>query len=339
MTTHRHFFIVDTLDRRVGAYDVTGQARRDQIVANLPNGLSVEPIRIPEDVADRPEALNLLSNATVYWHEDLFPSANIFPSSFTNIDQVDVFGIGGQSNAIGRGDMANSATPDRGTAFELNNDVDTLADPVGAGETLGYSNIADTGSAWPAFAQEYHNQTGRPVAFVQTAVGGSGQHRDTRDDRVHWDTTGDSLLSLAIDNINDALAIPALDDKTVNFRGILWHQGEHDEQYVRQTDYTAADYKTAFTRMKDTFQNNLPGSVPIWLYQIGKMSYQDTTGLEALRQAQSELATDNADVEMVFDDCVTFADRDMMSDTWHYNQAAYNEMGTVSAQNVTQSIV
>lgn len=68
MTDYRHFFVVDdATGQRVGAYDVDGQQARDNLAERLPDGYSIEPIRIPGHAAGREQTIEQLTAAAVNW--------------------------------------------------------------------------------------------------------------------------------------------------------------------------------------------------------------------------------------------------------------------------------
>ncbi|HID2843112.1 TPA: hypothetical protein ACXGI0_005536, partial [Klebsiella pneumoniae] len=85
----------------------------------------------------------------------------------SNPTEYVVFLIAGQSNAQGMGAAAKSLTVNPGIAYQYysGNLTPVLGDPVGN---------ASTGSAWPAFANEFYRRTGLGVIFIPTAVGSSG---------------------------------------------------------------------------------------------------------------------------------------------------------------------
>jgi hypothetical protein len=83
--------------------------------------------------------------------------------------------MAGQSNMVGRGDSSQSPNPDYGFFLDpqywnsSRTRMDTIKDPVGNGSTL---DQASSGSAIPAFCQEYYNQTGRIPVILHVCDGG-----------------------------------------------------------------------------------------------------------------------------------------------------------------------
>ena len=99
------------------------------------------------------------------------PSAADVPDPI--YEAYDVFVVAGQSNAKGRGTAEEAPEVPAGAAYEATpqGEIRALADPVGG---------ANTGSAWPAFANAYTAATGRGVVIIGMAAGGyaSGLIRD-----------------------------------------------------------------------------------------------------------------------------------------------------------------
>lgn len=134
-----------------------------------------------------------------------------------------LFVVAGQSNAVGMGDSSSSVRPVPQTAFEYRyrgNRLVELNDPTGANEL--FFQPANTGSAWPAFAREYHSSTGKKVVVVPAARGGSSCHykAELKGDGT-WDTTGQMQLF-----DSSIVKIKAAVKKTgTPVNGIIWIQG------------------------------------------------------------------------------------------------------------------
>ena len=79
--------------------------------------------------------------------------------------EIDVFAIAGQSNAVGEGNESSGPAVAAGTAYQFfKGTISSADDPVGG---------ASTGSAWPQFAISYNAATKRRIGLVPTAVGGT----------------------------------------------------------------------------------------------------------------------------------------------------------------------
>jgi hypothetical protein len=243
-------------------------------------------------------------------------------------DSVDVFLVGGQSNAEGTGDPSEAATVPEGAGFEFRPESGAfvhLAEPVGRGEG---------GSAWSAFGATYHAATGRPVVVVSTAVGGAAQHADADGGPGHWDDGGE-LRPAAIEGLRDCLA--ALEDRGVEyaFRGVLWHQGESEGMQIDAGAVTVEQYEAAFWRMLERFREAFAApDLDLFLFQIGRHTEEDGPGWAAVRDAQERFATADEHVHLVFEDAVDYVESGNMQDVVHYDQAGYDRMGREGARAV-----
>jgi hypothetical protein len=63
---YRHFFVVDSNNNRVGAFDLESQREIE-----LPDDFALEPIPLPDDAVGRDQALQQLTNTTVDWDDRL----------------------------------------------------------------------------------------------------------------------------------------------------------------------------------------------------------------------------------------------------------------------------
>lgn len=233
------------------------------------------------------------------------------------LGDIDFFLVAGQSNAQGSGNSALSPTVPAGVGYKIEGaTVSHLADPVGG---------ATTGSAWPAFAIAYNAATGRKVAVVEAAVGGTGLV--TTATGSNWGPNG----TLADDAANIAeTAIAALYGAgwTPNLRGILWHQGEWDAQNVASAGLADA-YEDALSDLRTRIASALGApALKMFVWQLGTRDQGDTAGFQAVRAGQAQAATNDPLIELVYTECVEFPARDWMSDDLHYTQDGYNDMGT-----------
>lgn len=133
---------------------------------------------------------------------------------------IDVFAIGGQSNAQGQsGDQ--TLSPPVPTSYVLQYSGGTISagnDPVGN---------ANTSSAWPSFGIAYVAATGRKVLLVPSALGGTDQCTTTGASTLNWDIGG-TLAPLLVANVTAAMAAARTAGYSPVYRGILWSQGEND---------------------------------------------------------------------------------------------------------------
>lgn len=140
-------------------------------------------------------------------------------SSVASSPPIDVFAIGGQSNAQGQGgDATLSPIVPVGKVLQYSSgSISAGNDPVGN---------ASPSSAWPAFGVVYNEATGRPVLFVPSASGGSNQSASATVGTTHWDLGG-ALAPALIANVTAAMAAARAAGYTPTYRGILWCEGEN----------------------------------------------------------------------------------------------------------------
>ena len=252
---------------------------------------------------------------------------------------VELFCVAGQSNAEGRGNSVQSPAASSTTAYEVTDGaIIALADPVGG---------AVTGSAWPAFANEFLLNFGGRIAISEQATGGSAQCVDADSGSGSWDSTG-ALLGDAITAINAAILRLGAAGYNVRFRGVLWSQGERDAQEIVDTgDIDKATYKTALQTMIAALRAEFDASMPFWIFQTGgkatagNLTVEDATYASAfadIRAAQSEVAAADANTDIVFSGAYALIAGGKMSDALHYNQTGLNEMGAAGGEVVAAGI-
>lgn len=237
---------------------------------------------------------------------------------------IDVFLVGGQSNAQGQGDSSLSQTIEPGVAYQYYNSIfeEVLGDPIGN---------ATTGSAWPSFAIKYNSITGRKVCFVPTGVPSSSQVAAADPGGGTWDTTG-TLYGIAVAKLQEALVAISNAGYTSFLKGILWCQGEADAGAITATTINKAQYKTALTTMIANFRTEFGSALPFLIFRTGGA---DTVGRTDVMAAQGEVATADYFTNLVFINAVDFPSRGLNNGA-HYLQAGYDEMGDVGAINTSQ---
>lgn len=258
-----------------------------------------------------------------------------------SMSEYDVFVVAGQSNAVGQGNSSDSPDVEDGTALQYNRldteELVTLDDPVGE-DNSPEDRQADTGSAWPAFAVEYYEETGRNSIYVPFSVGGSEQSDKTgRDADVSWSASG-NLDDWAQDKLNEALDFLDAEDYDYTLRGIVWHQGERDARAIDDGDMDKSDYKTAFEDHIDRWQDEFGSDFRWFILQVGHEDGGDTDGYIDVREAQAEVANDREYVHMVSTLQKDFPDDGKLSDSVHYNQTGLNEMGTEGGTNTADIV-
>jgi hypothetical protein len=258
------------------------------------------------------------------------------PDSLKGASKVDVFLIAGQSNARGKGSAEGSPDPPSNAAAQYSlrskDGFKHMTDPVGL---AGYQ--AQTGSAWPAFADTYWKETNSPSVYVPTAIGGTGMHPDSSNSDV-WGGSN-SLLHRALRYLNGALDTLEDTGLTTNYRGILWHQGEKDAQTIDNGGMSSSEFKNEFIDMISVYRSMIDDSqARFWILQLGRPASGDTDGYQSVRQIQEEVAASDPYTTVVFDEAVNFPDEGKMTDDVHYSQQGLNEMGRKVATNIVNKL-
>lgn len=270
------------------------------------------------------------------------------PSGLLTVD--DAFLVAGQSNAMGAGDSTESPIPYDDTAFEYVVATGTfrpLRDPVGG---------AVSGSAWPAFARKWYELTGRTLALVSTAEGNTPNSKLIRD--RNWESG--PLLAGTLAAMNAMLekisGTPSV--------AVLWSQGERDGKAILEgwpSNFTAETYRQAFLSTIGTFRSQGWNEFVLVISETGTNTELGDVGYADVRQVQREVAgrtTADVRIQAHFsdggvaesdpvtisidgggaEDIITgftgaagFAARGMMSDSLHYTQDGYDEMGEAMA--------
>jgi len=241
---------------------------------------------------------------------------------------IDVFGIAGQSNAVGNSTQPSLApTPESGTAFQFYNGA--ISPAV---EPIGNSN----GSAWPAFAVTYYKLTGHLICFVPAGVNGSGMASVANSGHGTWDTTG-TLYDTSVARINAALTALTTAGYTPIFKGILWDQGENDADFINRGAETQSTYNLAFAKLIKNYRLQFGKTISFNIFRTGFRTDTIQTGYLQVQSTQQTLANPDSLINIVFWNAAYFPSRSLMRDNYHYTQAGYNEMGRIGAEEFVNS--
>lgn len=239
------------------------------------------------------------------------------------LDEIDIFFVGGQSNARGLGTGASSVTPSGAYLVDYDssgNTVKAIGDPSGFG-----SSIAVTGSFIPNFVDDYTQATGRNVAIVKLAQNGSSQ--------ADWaDSNG--LLGDAITAINGAGGYFSALGITPLLKGVLWSQGETDASAINSATQTKAGYKSSFSSMIDDLRTEYGTELHLYMVRTGTNTGESDTGYSDIRDGQDELAAASSYVVMAHTDAVNFPGAGKLVDALHYSTPAQDEIGAALASSV-----
>jgi hypothetical protein len=244
---------------------------------------------------------------------------------------VDLFCIGGQSNAEGKGDSTSSPSLTSEAALLYDGtSLSALADPIGG---------AESGSAWPAFAQQYYRLTGQRSVWIEYAKDGSAQHTDA--DAFgdgSWDSAG-TLRSDLSTGVNDTMTYLNEQGYDPTFRGIVWAQGERDAQQIDAGNSTVTKYRNALNGMLDYFDGEFDDPWSLFFFELGtEPTY--SVACDNVRTEQREVCQSDDRALHVSGVQESFYDRGLMlSDDLHYNQTGLNVMGRTGAETLVNGPV
>ncbi len=241
-----------------------------------------------------------------------------------------LFIVAGQSNAVGQGNAEESVRVKGALEYHYQSDsLIPLNDPVG--ENALDFQVANTGSAWPAFAQRYQELTKTQVVIAATARGGSSAHQNAElQEMGTWDRTGHrTLMDKAI------LKIKAAEKKTnTKASGIIWFQGERDANAIFDQKLTPEAYEKTLEDLIGRFRKAVSKKLPFYIVLTGNQQGREPIGNEAVRKAQRNVARRMPRVYIVHEEAQYFAERNGMKDFVHYNQSALNDLGKAVAERI-----
>lgn len=245
---------------------------------------------------------------------------------------IDFFLVAGQSNAVGYGDSALSPATVAGEAFEVRDNtfsIQQLADPV---------RLANTGSAWPAFANAYTPVAGVPMAASISARTSTTLLAENDGGPGNWSPTG-TLRAAAVAIAEGAMSALTTAGWTPTLRGVLWAQGEYDALYGNTDPDLATKYEAALIALHDYFRTELDPALPMYVWRSGASNTGGyPAGFAAVRAAQDAACASTEGLVMVYTDTINFPALGYMEDAFHYNQTGLNLMGTEGAAVVAEDI-
>lgn len=249
---------------------------------------------------------------------------------------VDLFLVAGQSNAVGVGNSAQSPAAPYGMRV-VGGTISALADPVMTAQGVP----ASTGSAWPAFANEWTAQTGNRCAIVPYAINSS-----TLVGTGQWSPTG-GWRAAAITQMTQAItAINAHPDYSIGNVYVVWHQGESEGSTINGTTITGAVYEQALEDLAAYWAANIPGFVTMGVISLagkgdaGVVSRMVAvhSGYQEIRSAQVRAVADSANLTMAYSGIYHILALGLIHDGTHYNQTGLNLMGKMAARGMSNPV-
>ena len=243
----------------------------------------------------------------------------------THAQNKALFLVAGQSNAVGQGNKDSSVLCSIHTAFEYRmNDTSLLPLRDPAGEDWRNFQRANTGSFIPAFAKQYHGQTGKQVVVVSAARGGSSCHTKAElENYGTWATKGNMPL------FENALvkAKQAMHHSALPLSGVIWCQGERDANAINTGQLTTTEYEAALIDLIGRFRKALGGTLPFYIIQTGLYKNHAREGFDAVGKAQERMAAHLPNTFLVYKNTAEFEKLGWMKDEIHYSQRGLNDIG------------
>ncbi|MCI1955830.1 MAG: sialate O-acetylesterase [Oscillospiraceae bacterium] len=244
---------------------------------------------------------------------------------------VDLAIFMGQSNMAGRGTASEAPVVPKGHGYEFRAISDPsglydLVEPFGADEN-NPSGICEpgrkTGSLVSSFVIEYYSLTKIPVVGVSASKGGSSINA--------WQPGG-SYLKDAIDRLDSASHYLIRHDYQIRKKFMVWCQGETDGDQEMPPD----EYQIKLRKMLDAMLTK--GPEMCFLIRIGNQ--RDLPGqYSGIIQAQTDFCKNYKKAVLVSTKFAEMSARNLMKDSFHYRQEAYNLVGSEAGRNTALYIL
>lgn len=321
----RAYVYADTTDANNGLYFWDGSSwAKDALDVQERLAAQERQFSVASTRARGGTAAPLPSNPVTYRRMTMDNGERIMFAAYGVVEPLDLIVIVGQSNAQGRGDSSLSPTVVEGIEIDGSTIIRPMSDPVGG---------ALTGSMWPAWANEWFARTGRMIAFVETAMGGTSLIPDASGS--NWSPSG-SLRAAAVSAASAAIAaINADDGYELGNLYFIWAQGENEARNINGTTITGALYKPALKALADYFEAQVPEFTSMGVVRAGRLSpLGEETAWAEIRRAQDEACAEASNLIMLYRGTSGFAydGRRLMSDEVHYDQSGLNVAGRLSAK-------
>ena len=247
--------------------------------------------------------------------------------------------VAGQSNAVGYARPPYESAAYCGQFWDWTsggNALKPLKDPLNA----WYPNYA---SAWPAFARTFFELTGRKVAMLSVARGGSAVTKYSSNTWYGEDDVNTLRVNASTQYNAMTAALGTVDEDYV-IGGMLWIQGEAECSGVGNGTIRVDEYEEGTLDVFRFFRElTSKEDLPIFMSQIGLHSTVKTNskvalGYSEIQDAQVRLASENENVYLACALAKAFLDAGEMTDSVHYSQYGYNVVGATIARYVSNTL-
>ena len=249
--------------------------------------------------------------------------------------------VAGQSNAVGSCRPPYESAAYCGQFWYWYNgagELRPLKDP-----TCGVSaNAQLQGSAWPAFARQFFELTGRKVAILNVACGGSAVTNISSNTWYGSDDSNPLRITAATQYAAMTTSLGTVSEDYV-LGGMLWIQGEAECTQVGTGTLSVSDYVNGtldvFRFFRELTDDN---DMQIYMSQIGytravKTDSVTRLGYQRVQDAQTSICKQNENIHMAFEGAKYFLDASLMYDDIHYSQHGYNILGKAFARCVAKT--
>jgi hypothetical protein len=179
-------------------------------------------------------------------------------------------------------------------------------------------------------AFNYKKLTGNDVYIIQCAKAGSALNAKAQtNDWGNWSPNGD-LLEKSFDEIDKRLSIiyPPY-NKNEKITAIIWSQGENDGEAIGKGILTVEEYKFDLKKLICQFREKYGSKLPFIIIETGRHASckECDEGYAIVRNIQDEVAAEDENTYIGYNETKDFIDRKWLRDPVHYNQEALNDIG------------
>ena len=179
-------------------------------------------------------------------------------------------------------------------------------------------------------AYHYKVLSGNEVYIIQCAKAGSALNAKAQiDDWGNWGPDGD-LLKKSFKEIDKRLSVfyPPF-NKEENISAIIWSQGENDGEAIGKGLLTAEEYKIDLKNLISEFRMKYGSNLPFIIIETGRHASckECDEGFFVVRKIQDEVAAEDKNTFIGYNETKDFIERKWLKDPVHYNQEALNDIG------------